>query len=1711
MAVELLFNPSGSGSIEPVVKTPTFVIAKKNGEKLGVIPAKNIRFEHNLNSANTVDFKVYKSVNGVDYDHWDDIKDLRLMWCKEWDMWFEMHIDITQSDELVKCVNCVSIGEAELSVIKLYGIEINTDNDIARDDYVQTVLYDELKPERSLLHRISEKIPHYTIKHVDNSIANIQRTFTFDDCSIMDAFTVIAEEISCLFILSCSSNANGLPERGIYVYDLMSYCNVCGYRDDYFTTCPECDSTNVRKGFGGDTGIFISDENVAKEITLTTDLDNVFNCFKLRAGDDVITATIANLNPNGSEYVWYFPEYLTNDMSTSLRQKLAQYNIDYNYYQNTYQFNISQSLINRYNSLIQKYSAYNHDLEGIGTLIGFPSSTEALYGIIDFELYLTNALSPDVEMSNTSAYEQASLLTSNSLSPVAITNLENASHATVSGNVLSVAKTIVSPNYKVDIAESTYDSTLHVWQGVFVVTNYSSESDTSRTQSISVTISDDYERYVRQKITNTLKRGNDTDYSVTELFNKQLIINGSSYSGAFANELKKYSIDLLENFYNMCQSCLDVLIEDGVSNNAVWSQMPSNLYQEFYQDYYQKLQAIEKEISLRESELSLVKSLYNSILDEREYIQSILFIKTYIGESLWKEFCSHRRESTYSNDNYISDGLSNSELIKTSEEFLKKARIELVKSATLQHSISSSLNNLLLMDNGFSSIVNSFEVGNWLRIKIDNKVYKLRLINYSIDYDDIENLNVEFSDVIECGDSISDIKSILQKANYMSTTYQTVERQVDKNDKTTKRVNTWFEDGLDATLTKIINNADSQSMVFDEHGLLMRRYDNISSSYQPEQLKIINSTLAVTDDNWATTKTAVGKFLYFDPVTYELKSAFGINAEMVIGRMILGQGLGIYNAQNSLKFDENGLKITNNVNTFTLNPNAEKLFAVTRGTQDLLSVDTNGDLHAYGNLVAKTLSAGGKTSASSNHDGLFIDSYGNLFAGNDNQVQINADGTFDFANGGISYDGEELNITVANLNVIGIDLATESDIEVAISELDSTLKEQIDAKVETWTQSTNPATQWTTSDLRQIHDGDLWLYTGTTDITVGSTAIHPQGVYQYNGNNNTWAAYSSASNNLFDIVDGKTSIYYGAYYSGIKSRYYSGTSTSGVTASKGDIFYNTSIHTTYLYSGSSWSAFTNTQNYKYHVDSATNIVRKWDVQSTWHAFITYGSASTGDFFYDQYSGTYAIYIKQSSGWYPIYTIEDGDYLVDSVDGSTYRWRNSIWNKVTDYESEIQKYMRFESAYGLMIADMTSGTQSISGATSFNTLLTSSALKIRNGTDTLAEYGQSIKLYNPGTTTAAVTISSSGATFNGALNATSLSTGGKTSSSSSSSGLFIDSSGNLYAGSSNQTQIKADGKLNLANGALQYNGSKLIIDGDITAENFTANGSNTIIDGTSIAGTYVTIGDNIILTNRRTSGITSNSGYICLRETGTSYNRATYFRINEITFGNIGTISANGTNTTFSAPKFAMSNSSDSGISLPTPSGSTYLPYAVRLYSGTLYFGTNPDPNASSTGINQNPAPTTYIRGETVRITGNISDAGGVFLGTTSNSNVYLVNTSTAVTSDEQIKYVYDIDDKYINFFNNINPIRYKYKNNGHRMHIGFGARAIKKALEDADLTTEDFAGIVIDNDIDLDGENNQEHYDELYFIRYEEFIALNTMMIKQLQKRINDLERQIGG
>ena len=124
------------------------------------------------------------------------------------------------------------------------------------------------------------------------------------------------------------------------------------------------------------------------------------------------------------------------------------------------------------------------------------------------------------------------------------------------------------------------------------------------------------------------------------------------------------------------------------------------------------------------------------------------------------------------------------------------------------------------------------------------------------------------------------------------------------------------------------------------------------------------------------------------------------------------------------------------------------------------------------------------------------------------------------------------------------------------------LQQQIDGKIETWAQTTNPAANWTAAE-KVSHTNDLWLYTGLTNLTISGVTIKPQGVYKWSGS--AWAAYSSTSNNLFDLADGKTAIFYGTptgSYSGVQTGDYLVDSTDGCT---------------YRWSGSVWQKVTDYQ------------------------------------------------------------------------------------------------------------------------------------------------------------------------------------------------------------------------------------------------------------------------------------------------------------------------------------------------------------------------------------------------------------------------------------------------------------------------------------------------------------------------------------------------------
>ena len=106
------------------------------------------------------------------------------------------------------------------------------------------------------------------------------------------------------------------------------------------------------------------------------------------------------------------------------------------------------------------------------------------------------------------------------------------------------------------------------------------------------------------------------------------------------------------------------------------------------------------------------------------------------------------------------------------------------------------------------------------------------------------------------------------------------------------------------------------------------------------------------------------------------------------------------------------------------------------------------------------------------------------------------------------------------------------------------------------------------------------------------------------------------------------------------------------------------------------------------------------------------------------------------------------------------------------------------------------------------------------------------------------------------------------------------------------------------------------------------------------------------------------------------------------------------------------------------------------------------------------------------------------------------------TEDENkkntIQPMYDNSEE---LFSNIIPRTFKYNDGtSDRTHMGFVAQELKAAIESSGLTTKDCAAYVEYQDSDGT---------DTCGIRYSEIIALNTHMIQKLQKRIDELEKEL--
>lgn len=961
---KVLFNTQN------IIETPTLLLQHKNFETIGnggITNVSGYTYKNNFNDANEISFKVHKFNNGIKHPLWDQLVDFKLIYIPELKERFEIAVTVNEEDpdDLSKSITGTALCESELSNINLHGVQINTETDMTNDLYDEnfpTVLYrdpddydseDNLKiwakskydylkdktaypttasviarkkyilTHASLLHRVLEKAPHYSIAHVDSTLRELSTVheFTFDGTDTLSALkNDIAEAYHCLF----SFNSE---QRTISVYDLYSTCTACKYRGDFLDTCPECGSTKVINKYGEDTNVLINSTNLTKNITLESNQDSLKNCFYVTGADDLMNATIRNINPNGSQYIYYFSDDVLSDMPDNLKNKLKSYDTLYNEIQTTRKMALDSTKVTNYNNVVtsvtKKFANVSNDDKDKVTfnklanpLVGYSSLIAARYDATDLYYYINDSMMPVIDIDGLGVQDSLTSIKNgiSALGGVAVTKVSSIESSVVRNTLEKLCQVFCSTAYY-DISVETkslsaYNSSTKTktYSCTVTITSLTQQDENEEylTGSVDVTCSvlENNEKYIEQKIKRMTAESK-------KLKDKQITSFDLSDTD-FKKELTYYSLTELTNMYTEFQACQDI-VTNGFTEDSVDVQYNNSELKKKYQKFYaNRLTWINNEIKTRTSELNSVKAIFDPVKSTgvlqtlKQSIQKELDLQKYLGTDLWNLFYSYRREDDYNNSNYSSTGLNNTELIKRATELFKAAQRELYTAGNLQYSINTTMGNLLALPE-FKPVVDKFEVGNFIKVGIDEKVYSLRLLSYQVDYDNLSEIPVEFSTVEKIYSGYSDVESVLQSAKSMSTSYSSVKDQVDKSKGTTKTVSDWTNNGLLGDNISF-SNSKEQTVTLTKNGLLARSWDDVYNEFSLKQLKIVNNGLYLTKDGWETIETGVGRFTYTD-INGNLVEDYGIIAKTVVGNLIIGKELQIYNEDKSIVIDENGLTI----------------------------------------------------------------------------------------------------------------------------------------------------------------------------------------------------------------------------------------------------------------------------------------------------------------------------------------------------------------------------------------------------------------------------------------------------------------------------------------------------------------------------------------------------------------------------------------------------------------------------------------------------------------------------------------------------------------------------------------------------------------------------------------------------------------------------------
>lgn len=298
-----------------------------------------------------------------------------------------------------------------------------------------------------------------------------------------------------------------------------------------------------------------------------------------------------------------------------------------------------------------------------------------------------------------------------------------------------------------------------------------------------------------------------------------------------------------------------------------------------------------------------VTSYQASIAD----VHDQLAITSYFTNEEQAELSHYIYEGNYT-DEYIvvTDVMSYEEKFNQMKILYDRAEAQLKKASVPTQEFSVDVENFIFVKD-FAHWSEQLETGCLINVELDtDDIASLFLSNITINYDD-HNLTMTFGNRLNKFDPKSLFEDVLGKINKSANTLNFVKdvlhpiKNGEFND---------MKESLQASRNLTMGatlSSEGERVVIDGSGYTGKELLN-NGMYDPRQVKLTGKSLVFTDDAWRSSKVAIGELLFGNGQT-----AYGINAETIIGDIIMGNNLHIYDNKGNELFSAIDGKISSSV------------------------------------------------------------------------------------------------------------------------------------------------------------------------------------------------------------------------------------------------------------------------------------------------------------------------------------------------------------------------------------------------------------------------------------------------------------------------------------------------------------------------------------------------------------------------------------------------------------------------------------------------------------------------------------------------------------------------------------------------------------------------------------------------------------------------------